>query len=53
MTNELQLIAQLRGAKTTREIAQVTARVLRACGVFNFQAVTYELARMSVTGERE
>lgn len=48
-----QLIEQLKTAKTITGIALATARLLRACGVWNFQAVAHELGRMSVTGGPE
>lgn len=47
------LIEQLRTAKTVHEIARATAALLRACGVFNFQGVGQELARLAVTADRD
>jgi hypothetical protein len=48
-----QLIEELKTAKTTREMAQATVQLLRACGIYNHQALVHELARMCVTDERE
>ena len=45
-----ELVERLRTATTIPEIAGLTARLLRECGVFNLQMVGLELARMSVTG---
>ena len=36
-------------AKTVPEIAQLVARLLKTCGIYNYQQVGYELARMGVT----
>jgi hypothetical protein len=49
--NELELIEQLKSASTVVQTARATAALLRACGVFNFQGVGQELARMSVTSD--
>ncbi len=49
MSNELQLIEQLKTARTVPEIAHVTAALLQACGVNNFQGVGHELMRLHVT----
>lgn len=46
-----QLIEQLKTAKTVAGIATATAFLLNACGVWNFQAVAHELARISVTSQ--
>jgi hypothetical protein len=56
MTNESttnQLIEQLKVAPTAVEIARVTVKLLRACGIYNYQGVGYELARLSVTNSPE
>jgi len=54
MTQDItQLIKQLKAAPTARDIALETVKLLRACGVFNVQAVGYELARISVTSGPE
>jgi hypothetical protein len=51
MTPEIEkLIERLKTARTVPEMAQATALVLRACGIWNFQAVAQELARMCVVG---
>ena len=44
-----QLIEQLKAARTTTEMANVVAALLRVCGIFNYQRVAQELARMHVT----
>jgi len=44
-----QLIEQLKTAQTAPEIARLTVKLLRACGIYNYQGVGYELARMAVT----
>ncbi len=44
-----QLIEKLKTARTGSEIAHVTAALLQACGVNNFQSVGHELARIHVT----
>lgn len=52
MTSEIeQLIEQLKTAPTGTTIAHATVKLLRACGVFNFQGVAQEMARMSVTAD--
>jgi hypothetical protein len=52
MTPQLEpLIEKLKTAQTVPELARATAGLLQAFGVFNFQAVAYELARMSVTSD--
>jgi hypothetical protein len=48
-----QLLERLKTAQTSTEIARVTVKLLRACGVFNVQSVGYELARISVTNSPE
>ena len=48
-TSTEQLIEQLKTAQTATEIARLTVKLLRTCGVYNYQGVGYELARMSVT----
>ena len=53
MTDEVRLVEQLKKARTTQEIARLTAHLLRFAGIYNFQAVAHELARMCVTDERE
>jgi len=45
----LKLVEQLKSTNSISGIAGATAALLRACGVFNFQGVAQELARMSVT----
>lgn len=52
-TSTEQLIEQLKTAQTATEIARLTVKLLRACGVFNVQGVGYELARLSVTNSPE
>ena len=50
MTHDIeQLIKQLKTAPTGTDIA--TVKLLRTCGIFNFQGVAQEMARMSVTGD--
>ena len=52
MTHDIeQLLEQLKTAPTAAEIARVTVKLLRTCGIFNFQGVAQEMARMSVTGD--
>lgn len=51
MRTDLKLMEQLKNAATVPQMAQATAALLRACGVFNFQSVGQELARMSVTND--
>ena len=52
MTHDIeQLIKQLKTAPTGKEIAHATVKLLRTCGIFNFQGVAQEMARMSVTGD--
>ena len=48
-TDEAKIIEQLKTAQTATEIAHATVKLLRACGIYNYQGVGYELARMSVT----
>jgi len=47
--NVEQLIEQLKTAKTPAEMARLTAALLRACGIYNFQGVALEMARICVT----
>ena len=50
MENDVeQLIEQLKTPQTATEIARLTVKLLRVCGIYNYQGVGYELARMSVT----
>jgi len=52
MTPEIeQLLKQLKTAPTGTTIAHAMVKLLRACGVYNFQGVAQEMARMSVTGD--
>jgi hypothetical protein len=51
MTTELELIARLKNASTVPQMAHATALLLRACGIFNYQGVAQELARISVTND--
>lgn len=51
--NPIELVEQLRTAKTVPEMARATAALLRACGVFNHHAIGQELARLSVTADRD
>jgi hypothetical protein len=51
--NPFELVEQLRTATTVPEMARVTAALLRACGVFNHQGIGQELARLSVTADRD
>jgi hypothetical protein len=54
MTDEIkQLLENLKAAQTSVEIARATAALLRSCGVYNFQGVGQELARMAVTHSPE
>jgi hypothetical protein len=46
-TNEL--VEQLRTAKTIPEMASILTRLMHECGIYNFQQVGYELARIGVT----
>jgi len=48
-----QFIEKLETAPTAAEIARVTVKLLRSCGVCNVQAVGYEIARLSVTNSPE
>ena len=45
----IELVEQLRTAQTVPEIAKIVARLLNACGLFNYQAIGYELSRIGVT----
>lgn len=49
MTPIEELIARLRTANTVPEMAKAVALIMRECGIFNYQQVAHELARMSVT----
>ncbi len=44
-----QLIEKLKTARTASDLAHVTAALLQACGVHNFQGVGHELMRLHVT----
>jgi hypothetical protein len=48
-----QIIEQLKTAQTSTEIARATVRLLRACGIYNFQLAAQEMARMAVTHSPE
>lgn len=48
-SNPIELLEQLRTAQTVPEIAKIVAQLLNACGIFGYQQVGNELARMSVT----
>jgi len=50
MTIDL-LIEKLKTARTVPEMAHTTALLLRACGIFSYQGVGLELARLSVTND--
>ena len=43
------LVEQLRTAKTVPEMAKIVVRLMRECGIYNFQPVGYEIARLGVT----
>lgn len=45
----IELIEQLRTAKTVPDIAKIVVRLMRECGIYNFQPVGYEIARLGVT----
>ena len=45
----IELLEQLRAAKTAPAIARIVALLLNTCGIHGYQQVGYELARMSVT----
>jgi hypothetical protein len=47
--NPIALLEQLRTAKTVPEMAKIVAQLLNASGIFNYQGVGQELARISVT----
>jgi hypothetical protein len=47
--NPIELLEQLRTAKTVPEIAKTVAQLLNASGIFNYQGIGQELARISVT----
>jgi hypothetical protein len=50
MTDEIeQLLEQLKVAETPAEMAKLTIRVLRHCGIWNPQRVAQEIARICVT----
>ena len=51
--NTTELIEQLRTVKTVPEMTRLVILLLKACNIFNYQAIGQELARMSVTAERE
>lgn len=54
MTDDIeQLIEQLKTAQTPAEMARVTIKLFRHCGIYNPQGVGYELARMCVTHSPE
>jgi hypothetical protein len=44
-----QLLLQLKTAQTSTEIARLAIRLLKACGIYNYQGVAQEMARMAVT----
>jgi hypothetical protein len=48
-----QLIEHLKAATTPVEIAKVTVKLLRACGIYNVQGIGQELARIAVTSAPE
>jgi hypothetical protein len=45
----IQTAELIQTAKTPTEIAKLTARMLQFCGIFSFQQVGLELARLQVT----
>ena len=49
----IEIVEQLRTAETVPEMARLVALLLNTCGIYGYQQVGYELARMSVTAERE
>jgi hypothetical protein len=54
MTREIeQLIEQLNTAKTSTDIARATVRLLRACGIYNYDGAAREMVRMAVTNSPE
>lgn len=48
----IELVEQLRAAATVPEMARIVALIMREAGIYNFQQVAYELARISVTDRR-
>ena len=48
-----QLLEQLTLAKDVPSMAKLVARLLATCGIFNYQGIGHELARMSVTSDRD
>ena len=44
-----QLVEQLKAAQTTAEMAKLTIKLLRHCGIYNPQTVALEIARLCVT----
>lgn len=49
MAEPIELVEQLRTAKTVPEMAKIVALLMREAGIYNFQQVGQELARISVT----
>jgi hypothetical protein len=50
MTDDIvQLLLQLKVAETPAEMAKLTIKVLRYCGIWNPQRVAQEIARICVT----
>ena len=48
-----QLLESLKVAQAPTEMARLTIKLLRVCGIYNVQGVGYELARLSVTNSPE
>jgi hypothetical protein len=46
----IELVEKLRIAQTIPEIARIVAALLNTVGIFGYQQIGHELARMSVTG---
>ncbi len=44
-----QLLEQLRTANKAPEMAHIIVLLLNTCGIFNYQQIGHELARISVT----
>jgi hypothetical protein len=49
--NPIDLLEQLRTANTVPAMAKIVAQLLNASGIFNYQGIGQELARMSVTAD--
>jgi 5-carboxymethyl-2-hydroxymuconate isomerase len=49
--NPIELLEQLRTAKKVPEMANIVKQLLNASGIFNYQGIGQELARLSVTAD--